>query len=263
MPLYRPRNAWRGSTFGIAATRAGDQFNPDTLFDADADHGEANANMNARSEFRFLQELRFLSGNARYYLARIEHESRRWQEADAAFERAANPRSHERANIYGSTEIAVQAQVELFAHTDALLATIGRIALILFGQGKRPKPVVAERTAHLQRILGIDSGHPVADKRLRNAWTHFDEHLDKLSNMFATTDQFVRSSALVEGQALSAMRTFEVDTLRLHFADLGTFELTALSGAIAELAWKVDASVASWASRWQDELNDRRASDSV
>jgi hypothetical protein len=204
-------------------------------------------------EFRFLRELQYLISNAKFYFHHIREQSAKWTAASAEADRIANRMPYDRPRIQqGAFEeqmaIKLHAQSEIFGLVDALLATLGRIAFILFSQvGKAPATARA-RAIYLQTLLEIPDDHLLREKGLRNAWTHFDEHLDKLPPKMAA-DRFSTLADLDANPGPGALRQFAIDARVIAFANVGRFSLDALEAAVADLSKCVDAALNSWAAR--------------
>ena len=211
-----------------------------------------------RIEFRFLAELRFTASNAAYYFHHLQQESAKWTAAHAESERLSKLGPRERAkwdaNAFAEhMATQLRAQTEFLAHLDALLACLGRIALILFGQGNKPPALVVERTTHLRELLAVPTDSLLGQKQLRNAWTHYDEYLDELPETLSTDTAFIAGQEL--DSPPKALRRLAIAERVVDFAGVGRFELDALSRLVDELRGKVDQAISTWAERRQPTQN--------
>jgi hypothetical protein len=110
------------------------------------------------------------------------------------------------------------------------------------------------RGGHLRAVLEIKDQHPIANKRLRNKWTHYDEVLDELYDRqgggvqpqrFTTQDDFS------ERTDYSTIRLLAVDSLNFRYQGFGDFHLPTLFDAVEDVYRRVDLALHSWGERWQ------------
>lgn len=67
----------------------------------------------------------------------------------------------------------------LFEQLQNILHQAGCISRYFFPAGRAPKPLHVARAGRLRQALGITDDNPLAERGLRNAIEHFDEHLDE------------------------------------------------------------------------------------
>lgn len=196
----------------------------------------------------YLIELREITGTALEEFATLEEAARRW----CGIEDQLTQQARARASEFDENEFAAKLddsptrQTHIFDALSVFLAAWTRASLIIFPldgdddlAGFR-----RERGAELQRLLGIPKTSVINNAALRDAWMHYDQHLDRAvrDGYWRTRQRFVRSS---EAEALkgSALRLVEADTLIVHFRDASgaqrSASLRAIAAALADLAERI------------------------
>jgi hypothetical protein len=119
----------------------------------------------------------------------------------------------------------------------SLLIAAGNVSKILWPVGEKSAP----RGEMLRQLLQVAHDSPLADRRFRNHFEHYDERLEAwLANRKSAvyTDQFIGSFASVpEGFASSVHRAYDVDTQTVSFRG-EAIQLRPLVLALGELVLK-------------------------
>ncbi len=99
------------------------------------------------------------------------------------------------------------------------------------------------RAKSLSKTIGIDDGHIIFNRKLRNHWEHFDERIEKwgsdASNRIFVDSNIGPSSKLSIFQQASPFRNFETDTRSLTFAG-DRIDIQELIDAIYKIKVKLD-----------------------
>jgi hypothetical protein len=112
----------------------------------------------------------------------------------------------------------------IFRATEALCASYARASLLLFPDERldarmRKQEAVARRDRRVERgrllraAVGIDDGHPIADRRFRDDWMRHDEQLDEqlLKGTRLMSQCFARMGEVPVEQRPLYIRLFEID----------------------------------------------------
>jgi hypothetical protein len=70
-----------------------------------------------------------------------------------------------------------QCEKDMLAALEGILSGYARISLFFFPE-TRSKMFGRGRAAQLRSMIGIDTDHPLGNRKLRNHWMHLDERLD-------------------------------------------------------------------------------------
>jgi hypothetical protein len=214
----------------------------------------------ARQEFKFLTELRYLTDSALLYADEIRHYAGHWESARgtklAALRNAAEPRKRFQAmqDLNSSGASQVSAQTQLFSFLESFLALWGRMSLILFPQAESKNEVRKLRAEHLRSLLCITSDHRLSDRLMRNKWLHFDEVLDDLGSQYRNSHRFVHSEEYDEVVQRMTLRVLIVDQLKLDYAGVGVFEQESLFEAVTDLEERVQQAIRTWGERYPDPI---------
>lgn len=226
--------------------------------------------MDKTKELLFLLELRALTHMATDQAASLESTVAEWSKADddlrepgslpkvtGAFEDAVKQQNAQVAELQRRLDAKTQPQADFFERIDAFLALAGRIALILFPQQEAHNAVRRDRAAQLRAALGIDAGHVISDRKLRNKWTHFDEVLDDLGSLDGRTispHRFISSEEVSDIHRRTTLRLFIVDQIRVEYLGIGAFGLRDMFAAIEDLRVRTLSAIEGWGSRWKEEF---------
>lgn len=220
--------------------------------------------MNARVEFFFLAELRYLIAEALHHARRLEDMSVRWAEAAQTAHALARKayttreslrsRSTDREKWNEAMRTTQSLQGEFFSELESFLAVASRISLTFFPARSGPGGVHTDRGTHLRALAGIDEKHPIADRDIRNKWQHFDEALDLVAGDGVSAQRFVLASEVSEAEANSTLRLLVVDTMTVSYLGVGTLALRPLFGALRELEGRVAELIVTWPERNAAEL---------
>lgn len=132
-----------------------------------------------------------------------------------------------------------------FDTLEAFLAAWARISLLFFPTANNA--FARERGHTLERIFELDEASLLANRALRNSWTHHDEHIDRLvtTGRFGAAQLFRLSSQVTEQDRETCLRIIEIDTLKVHYHDRAGIPQTVSLHELRQLL---------------EDLDDRRAS---
>lgn len=112
-----------------------------------------------------------------------------------------------------------RVQTKTFDAIEAFLAAWARLSLLFFPDAKAPG---AKDRARVLRAVYLMSGgtSPLADRKLRNVWMHFDERLDLAieQRTLGNRHQFT-TSAKGARAAVRSLRVVEMDSLVVWYRD--------------------------------------------
>jgi hypothetical protein len=216
--------------------------------------------MDAITEHFFLDELTYLCAAAISHAEALENASSAWLDADrqlkALQSREGSWSLQESEADRLAVEKRIQAQNEVFRRIESFVGVHGRIIDILQPDSykKKPPTAVAQRkirATHLRALLRIKAGQPLLDKRLRNAWTHFDEILDAgcIVDPEKVNPQRVclRKSEATDTQTL---RLIVIDELQVRVLGHGEYDLRSQFSEIRTLYTAVGQAISNWGTRW-------------
>ena len=137
-------------------------------------------------------------------------------------------------------------QTHIFDALSVFLAAWTRVSLIIYPLSGEDDLAEfrRERGAELQRLLGLSPTSVINSYAMRDAWMHYDQHLDRavLEGYWRTRQRFVRSSE-AESLKASALRLVEADTLVVHFRDTRGAQCSAslpeIAAALEELQERI------------------------
>jgi len=214
----------------------------------------------------YLTELREVADSALYQYSRIEDAARRWLEIDMQFEEEARLAFRIIDDDEFATKLTESAtrQTHIAEELGAFFAIWNLLSSLLFpssGDGAHGG-FRRERGAELRRLLGLRETSLLNSRPLRDAWTHFDDRLDRavLEEHWATSRQ--RFARALEAQQLkgNALYLVEVDTFVIHYRDETGAQcsdsLRAIAAALDELRERIP-------SAWTDLRSESSSSDDV
>ncbi len=175
----------------------------------------------------YLQEACELIDALLFALDKLEQARAEWLASHAQ----ANEQAGRRRTTFDSEAfyIAMNAirreQSNVFDAIEAFLGSWARLSL-LFWPVPRKSAIhhvfTIERGRILRHLLDLTEDHPLADRRLRDAWMHTDERFDQawLENRLGNRQQFVRTGG-VDAAIRHAVRVVDVESLTVHFREAG------------------------------------------
>jgi hypothetical protein len=187
----------------------------------------------------YLIELREITGTAIYEYTRLDEAARRWCELDRQLTELALTASTEMDNDEFAAKLdnSPTQQTRIFDALSVFLAAWARVSLIIFPLGGDDDLAGfrRERGSELQRLLGLSPTSAIHNGALRDAWMHYDQHLDRavIEGYWRTRQRFVRSSEAAMLKA-SALRLVEANTLVVHFRDASGAQCSASLPEIAD-----------------------------
>lgn len=206
--------------------------------------------MDATAELTYVLELRDTTDLALGVFDDLAPALEAWQRGRAEMERptraVGDPGGPEAFNT------AVTAQRDVFVGLEAFLSLWARASLLVAPSPRSPRATAA-RGAHLRRVLGIGEDHAIANRALRDHWTHLDERLDRAVAAHpkgVLRQRFTRSGDSTPQQRAQTLRLVELDTLTVHI--LGeAFPLRALYAALEDVNRRAIEASQSWGRRWR------------
>jgi hypothetical protein len=184
----------------------------------------------------YLIELREIVEIAIYEYTRLDEAARRWYEIEQELMEQAKSWDFGEQEFQAKLNDSPTRQTRIFNALSVFLAAWSRASLIIYPLGGDDDLVEfrLERGARLQHLLGLPGMSPINNAALRDAWMHYDKHLDRAvrDGYWRTRQRFVLSSEATALKA-TALRLVEADTLIVRFRDANG---TQCSASLPEIA---------------------------
>jgi hypothetical protein len=170
----------------------------------------------------FLYELRESADAGVYQFASLKEAAKAWMKLDAELHTQLQlpPEQFDHDTWVAVGEASIAKQSNIFDALDAFLSPWMRTSQILFPtikSGAAPT-FKSERARILQDAVGVGSTSLLANRDLRDSWTHFDERLDAAvqGGYAGNRHAFVRTSG-VAARLDNTLRLVDVETLTIHY----------------------------------------------
>jgi hypothetical protein len=200
---------------------------------------------NERESFVFLSEIRDTAISALKRIVVFEEAAKAWIGIQAAIVSWPDDGSG-LDELFGRGNEQRDAQYEMFEALDDVLARWTRVSQMLFPTGRtEPARRAMKRADRLLEFLNLPAeiSRTLGDRKLRDAWTHFDERLDDAleEDRLAWPQWFMLSEDLTEYHRKKIPRLVMADTLELYYHDRkGNVCCTSLRDMQAALTMLVD-----------------------